>query len=198
MDPGQPGTPAALTQAIHERIATLAGDYLKLAAQQTGTLPHTDFDPDWPSPCMAGEPVDGRCQWQPVAMAPVPDFGRLEEALEVTVHPAVRAAFTTHWSAGLPLLYNENAFELLQLWSEQDFDNLLGNFIGHALEKKRVRQSLTLFFALVDDEQLLTIDNDTGVVLLETLGKPAPEEISASLPDFLLDCSAYFPSHPTS
>lgn len=123
-------------------------------------------------------------------MTVVPDFQRLASALDIALHPAVSAAYTTHWSASLPLVFNDNSFELLQLWNEQDFENLLGNFIGHALEKKRVRQALTLFFAVVDDNQLLSIDNETGAVVLETLGRPGPDDVSPSLAEFLDQCQA--------
>ena len=178
------------TAAIHRRIARLAADFVEHSRQHIGALPSLEFDPDWPSPCVVGEPAHGRCHWQPAPMTTVPDFRRLETALEVAVHPDLQAAYTAHWSAGLPLVFNDNAFELLQLWNEQDFENLLGNFIGHALEKKRVRQGLTLFFALVDDNQLLSIDNETGGVVLETLGRPGPDEVSPSLLEFLEQCEA--------
>ena len=89
------------------------------------------------------------------------------------------------WSASLPVRYLDNDLELLQLWNEQDFEHLLANLIGHALEKRRIRQPLTLFFAFVDDDRLLTLDNQTGVVFLETLGQRQPLEVCPSLAEFL-------------
>lgn len=192
-DPASPDVPADLTAAIHIRVASLAADYLDLVGQRSGQLPVADYDPEWPSPCVVGQPRDGQCVWQPSPMTPTPDFGRLEAALEVSIHPAVKAVYTAHWSAPLPLRYHDNEFELLQLWNDQDLDNLFGNFIGHALEKKRIRQELTLFFALVDDNQLLSIDNATGAVMLEVLGQPRPQEVAESLLEFLHDCVACDP-----
>lgn len=173
------------TNDVRTLVARLGDDFVARSQQQTGALPRTAYDADWPSVCVVERASDEDCYWQPVAMDERPDFSRLATALDVPVAPALRDVFSVRWSGGLPMTYLDNDLELLQLWNEQEFENLLANQIGHALEKKRIRQPLTLFFALVDDERLLTVDNDTGIVYLETLGQRHPLEVSPSLAEFL-------------
>ena len=122
------------------------------------------------------------------------DLTRLGHALDVALHPAWRALFATQWSDALTLRYNGEPFILLQLWNEQDLDNLIANQIGHALEKRRIRQPLTLFFGLIDDDRLLSVDNATGAVQLETLGRPGPDQVCASVIEFLNACDVDIPT----
>ena len=189
------GDPArfVVSGALAERIARLAGDYVALARTHTGELPVTDYDADWPSACV-GDMIDAnRCHWQPVAMERALSFERLTNALEVPIHNSLITYFSVHWSASIPVTFNDNDLELLQLWNEQEFEHLLANLIGHALEKKRVSQPLTLFFALVDDDRLLTVDNASGAVMLETLGQRTPLEVAPSLLDFANALEARWP-----
>ncbi|MEO1575747.1 MAG: SecY-interacting protein Syd [Pseudomonadota bacterium] len=181
---------------VAEQLARVTSRLLDRWQSDTGGLPSAEHDPDWPSACIVGAPDNGRCFWRPVPMQPAVDLDRLGDALEVTLHPAWRTLFTVQWSAALPLRYNDGEFELLQLWNAEDADNLIANQIGHALEKRRVRQPLTLFFGLVDDHRLLSVDNDGGAVQLETLGSPGPEEVTPDLATFLSACEPA-PPHPT-
>lgn len=180
--------------AVTRQIERLGDEYLALVHAHTKGLPLTDFDGEWPSACVVERVGEHQCHWQPVAMSRPPAFSRLAQALEVPILPALREYYGVRWSAALPVTYLDNDFELLQLWNEQDFEHLLANLIGHALEKRRIRQPLTLFFALVDDDRLLTVENDSGTVFLETLGQRQPLEVCASLPEFLLLLQARLPA----
>ena len=79
--------------------------------------------------------------------------------------------------------------ELLQLWNEEDARNLVANWIGHALEKRRAREPLCLFFALVDDTRFLSVVHESGAVVVETVGGRGPQPVSPSLAEFLEACS---------
>jgi SecY interacting protein Syd len=75
---------------------------------------------------------------------------------------------------------------LLQVWNEQDFERLLQNLIGHALMKRRLEQPMTLFFAVTDDEDyILSLENDTGRVMLERVGLEPQEMLADNLAQFL-------------
>ena len=170
---------------VRTLVARLGDESVARSQQQTGSLPRAPYDADWPSVRIVDRVGDDDCTWQPVAMDEPPSFSRLVSALDVPIASSLRDFFSTRWSGGLPMTFLDNDLELLQLWNEQEFENLLANQIGHALEKKRVNQPLTLFFALVDDDRLLTVENDTGIVFLETLGQRHPLEVSPSLEEFL-------------
>jgi len=178
------------------RIAELANNYVALAKDRDGQLPVTDYDSDWPSVCVSDVLDADRCAWRPVRMNAPLAFERLAHALDVPIHDSLVTYFSVQWAASIPVMFEDNELDLLQLWNDQDFENLLANLIGHALEKKRVSQPLTLFFALVDDDRLLTVDNESGVVMLETLGQRTPLEVAPSLLAFAQSLEARWPNLP--
>ena len=54
------------------------------------------------------------------------------------------------------------------------------------MAKQRVRAPLTVFIAVADEgELMLSVDNDTGSVVLEEPGSPPIREVSPSLAEFL-------------
>ncbi len=173
--------------ATFSELEAFMDRFLAAHRERFGGLPETDWDPDWPSPCQVGEPEDDRrIRWQPVRREPHGDFARLEEALETAFHPDIRAYYTTFWSEGMDARADDGGLFLLQVWNERDFERLQENLIGHALAKRQMRQPLTLFFATTDDPDLfLSVDNDSGRVLLERPGFKPLREIADSLPAFL-------------
>jgi SecY interacting protein Syd len=81
----------------------------------------------------------------------------------------------------------EGPLSLIQLWNQSDFDRLIENLIGHLMAKQQARQPFTVFFATTDpdSELFLSVDNDTGKVLLEEPGKPPIREVESDLACFL-------------
>ena len=56
--------------------------------------------------------------------------------------------------------------------------------------KQKLKQTPTLFFGLTDQEDLnLVVNNDTGEVCLEYVGKGPHEVLAKDLVAFLSDCS---------
>ena len=57
-----------------------------------------------------------------------------------------------------------------------------GGEIGHALQKRRRREELTLFVACTDEGEFnLCVDNASGAVVLEQPGQPPSREVAPSL-----------------
>jgi len=160
------------------------------------THPHLDqpFDPDWRSPCEVGEPFPGkdgqRIQWQPTPRDPLTssaDFEPLERALEVPVHPDIKAYYGAFWSGNLEAQAPDGHVSLILLWSPDDVARLTENLIGHALAGRRARAGLSIFFACTepDSDLFLALNNTTGTVHLEQPGRKPIREISPSLAEFL-------------
>ncbi|WP_207061968.1 SecY-interacting protein [Motiliproteus sp. SC1-56] len=161
-----------------------------IEAQQTatGALPQIEFDPEWPSPCYQGTAGAGnKVAWKPVRQqTPHPLFDGLATALETEIHPDLRAYYQRYWSDPIPARCAEGDLSLLFLWNEEDYERLRGNLVGHALAKKKQRQPLTLFFACTEPEDyVLSLDNTSGVVLLEQPGRKPLREVAGSLTDFI-------------
>ena len=80
----------------------------------------------------------------------------------------------------------EGGVTLIQVWNSVDFDRLVENIIGHAVAKQRMKAPLTVFIACTDeDEYMLSVDNESGRVMLEEPGSPPTREVSPSLVEFL-------------
>ncbi|MBD3646949.1 MAG: SecY-interacting protein Syd, partial [Pseudomonadales bacterium] len=122
-----------------------------------------------------------------VTQSPPVDFRGLENALEEPVHPDIIAYYSSFWSGTIEAKAREGHVSLIQLWNPEDFDRLIENFIGHLLAKRRIKRPFTAFFATTDpdSEYFLSIDNESGKVLLEEPGKPPVREIEDDIATFL-------------
>lgn len=161
-------------------------------------------DPEWRSPCEVGEPhawPDGTqvVRWHPVARRYAQDFAGLENALETTIHPDIKAYFGAFWSGGLEARASEGHVSLILLWNQADAERLVGNLIGHALAKQRARAPFSVFFACTEanSELFLTVENDSGRVLLERPGRKPLRMVAESLGAFLSELEPVSPFlHP--
>ena len=101
------------------------------------------FDPEWRSPCEIGEPIETEngpvIAWQPLARHPdavTDDFAPLERALEIEIHPDIKAYYGAYWAAGLEAEAVDGHVSLLFPWNPEDVERLNENLIGHAMSKK--------------------------------------------------------------
>ena len=161
-------------------------------------------DPQWRSPCEVGEPhawPDGTqvVRWRPVARRYAEDFAGLENALETTIHPDIKAYYGAFWSGGLEARASEGHVSLILLWNPADADRLVENLIGHAMAKQRARAPFSVFFACTEanSELFLSVDNDSGRVLLERPGRKPLRTVAESLAAFLSELEPASPFlHP--
>ncbi len=116
------------------------------------------------------------------------DFSGLEHALELTLHPDVVSYYSHLWSGTLDLEAHEGEVHLIQLWSPRDFDRLIENLIGHSLNKRSSKTGYTTFFATTepDAEHFLSVDNQTGAVVLEKPRGPPLQTVAPDLAGFLM------------
>lgn len=149
-------------------------------------------DPDWPSPCVQEQ--NERLIWKPVLQSQHIEselsFDNVGEAFNITIDPQYSSLFTTYFSDNLNMGHVKGEFQMLQAWSLDDFERLQQNLVGHLLMKQKLKQTPTLFFGLTDQEDLnLVVNNDTGEVCLEYVGKEPHEVLAADLVSFLSECS---------
>ena len=150
------------------------------------------FDPQWRSPCELGEPrqsADGVpvISWHPVKRAFADDFAGLERALELAIHPDIKAYYGAFWSGGLEATAKQGHVSLILPWNPADIERLVENLIGHALAKRRVRAPFTVFFACTepDSDLFLSVDNASGEIVLEAPGAKPLRTVAPSLTVFL-------------
>ena len=144
------------------------------------------FDPEWRSPCEIDH-SEGVTFWRPLSQQPAVSFDGLAHALELSIHPDIAAYYSSYWSGSLEASSEEGPVSLIQLWNPEDFDRLIANLIGHALNQRRTRNPFSVFFATTDPESelFLSIRNDTGVILLEEPGRKVLREVESDINTFL-------------
>jgi SecY interacting protein Syd len=114
------------------------------------------------------------------------DFSGVERALETEINPNIKSFYGSFWCEVLDAEAEEGAFTLIQVWNPDDFDRLCENILGHAFAKQRINAPLTIFFACTDEDDLiLSVENDTGKVVLEHPGQLPIREVASSLAEFL-------------
>ena len=146
----------------------------------------TDFDPEWRSKSETHQTGD-RTFWRPVVQDEPVDFSGLANAVGEPIHPDICTFYGSYWAGNLETASTEGHVSLIQLWNHDDFDRLVANLIGHYMAKQRINQPFTVFFANTefDSEHFLSIDNQTGVILLEEPGKAPIREVDSDISIFL-------------
>ncbi|MFV1466331.1 MULTISPECIES: SecY-interacting protein [Idiomarina] len=151
---------------------------------------YTEYVEEWSSPIYGEVIDDDTVEWTPSLQAKPLAFDELEKALETTFHDSIKALFGRWYAGDLALSYQGHPIHLLQIQSEEDGERLLANITGHILMKRRLKQPETVFIGLgVDNEDLLlSIDNHSGAIGLEWVGKEQHEVLADSLSGWLNEC----------
>lgn len=177
------------TQPIITELTQLFARFIQQEQQNTRELPTVETDENWPSPCEVGQAKqEGYSYWRPCEIKENVDFDNLTSALAMPIHPDIAAYYCGFYSENLPAHTEDGELELLFAWNREDFDRLQQNLIGHILMKKRLKQPITLFFAVTDqDDFIITLNNDNGEVWVEQVGCLPHKKLADSLSDFLRD-----------
>ncbi len=186
-----------MTKKLEQALDNFIDQYRTVAEQQGGLW--AEYDEQWPSSCVAQPVSDGEwVEWQPVKQENEISFDNLSEALEVAIDPQLAGFFGRYFSDNLEASTQKGKLTLLQVWSADDLERLQQNLIGHVLMKRQLRQPITLFFALTDEEDfIISIDNQTGEVVLEQVGKLPCEVLAPNLAEFLAQLTPIPPAKPT-
>tara|TARA_B110000881_G_C18555551_1_gene506683 strand:+ start:1002 stop:1589 length:588 start_codon:yes stop_codon:yes gene_type:complete len=175
---------------LSESLQAFANDYITQYQNTYQTLPITFLDKDFPSPCeqqvISSADAEDKVYWKPSVIDDKISFTDVESALEISFHPDIKTYFSTLYSESMSATCSDGALSLLFAWNEDDFKRLQENLIGHVLMKQKLKQKITLFFGLTDEEDMiLSLMNDTGEVWVERVGCEPVKKISDSLTDFI-------------
>ncbi len=171
---------------LSESILALSQAYVEHYQQALGHLPLVEIDEQWPSPCVQKQFDRNFNEWLPVPLEQELSFENVEHALSLTLHPSFKAYFNVIFSESLPMTCDEGHLQLLFAWSEDDFARLQQNVIGHVLMKQKLKQPVTLFFAVTDNDNIiLSIDNVSGEVWAERVGHQPHKKVADSLTEFI-------------
>ncbi|RUO25398.1 SecY-interacting protein [Aliidiomarina minuta] len=172
----------ALTK-LHERYQS--------AYEEQDLLPQTDYMEEWSGTCYQGEVKYGLIGWKPCKQEPEFDFSAIEKGLELSLHTDVAEFYGSFYAGDLHLSYAGEDFTLLQVIHPQDADRLQRNLIGHVLMQQRLKQEVTLFVGVgtSSEDLIISVDNKTGVVGLEYVGKEQHAKLANSLAELLANAT---------
>ncbi|MCL1124359.1 SecY-interacting protein [Shewanella surugensis] len=128
------------------------------------------------------EPV----QWVSVIRDEAGNFDNLNQALKISLHTDIDALYGHYFSG--PLMFDSSwgQGEILQVWNQNDFECLQQNIIGHLMMKKKLKQPLTWFIGVFDEnDTMITVNNDDGSVWIEKPGEVQSTCLADSLNDFI-------------
>lgn len=171
---------------ISQRLTDIGRTYVSLFEQTHGFLPVCEKDDKWVSPCELTAFDENHNHWKPVQADANLNFLNVETALDIALHPSIKEYFSVLYSESISASCEDGKLSLLFAWSKDDFSRLQENIIGHILMKQRLKQSLTIFFAITDDDDfILSLNNNTGEIWVERVGMEPHKKIAESMMEFL-------------
>ena len=171
--------------SIENALEQFLTQFVEQFKEKHNHLPVVEADDKWISPCEQGKYSNDANYWQPVKADGL-SFNNVEQALELTLHESVKHYFTSYYAESVDADCEEGRLSLLFPWNEDDFARLQENIIGHILMKRKLKQPETVFFAVTDQEDfILSIENETGAVWVEQVGKAPHKKLSDNLVDFI-------------
>ena len=182
--------------SVAQQLDRLVREYEDI--QTAISWPTTLVESDWLSPCLIQPYTENEmAAWRPTLRATQNDmFDRLSEALETEIPEALVTFYTRYLSLSLYMQHPEGHLSLIQVWNDKDMERLRENLIGHALNKRRLKQPLSLFIGVTepDGQQIISVELQSGQVLLETPGKKPFRVLADDLESFLSQLTAI--AHP--
>lgn len=175
-------------ESVKEALDILLREHQE-AYTTAGQLPMTDYVPEWNAPCYTSNELEEGAEtvgWKPVRQAPSTDFANVEKALDFKIEPSLKTFYGQIWGGDVEVAFRDKSLTLIFAQCEQDMIRLQENLIGHVMMKQRLKQPVTWFIGVGEEEDLmLTLSQDTGVVGLEYVGQEQHEVLAGDLTSFL-------------
>lgn len=158
--------------------------YIDLWQTRYQTTPYSTHYADLPSPCVIKTDANG-VFWLP-QLENKHSFAIAEEVMNLKINPAANDFYCVQFAGDLSAKWQEHTISLIQIWNDEDFRHFELNLLQHLEMQRKRKLRPTIFIGTTEDErQLISIDNQTGTILLETLGEKTPFELAPSLELFL-------------
>jgi len=172
--------------SVINSVLNFATSYIEKHQSTHQELPKIEVDKDWPSPCEQERVNDNLVYWKPQKIDEELNFDNVGQALDITIHKDIQDYFTCVYSESIEASCEDGKLSLLLPWNKDDFERLQQNLIGHIMMKQKLKQNITLFFAVTDeDDMIISLDNKTGEVWVEQVGCVPHKKLADNLVSFI-------------
>ncbi|PQJ88466.1 SecY-interacting protein [Aliivibrio sifiae] len=171
--------------SVEQALANFSQRYVEAWKVKHDSLPINEELVGLASPCI-DETRDLEILWQPITREESIRLVNIEKGIELDLHDDFHAFYGAQFSADMAAKFEDMNIELLQVWSDEDLENLQGNMLGHLVMQRRLKLVPTLFIAVTDDEmEVISICNQSGEVILDTVGTKKRKVLAENMAEFL-------------
>lgn len=174
-----------MAHSVAEALFEFSQRYLDAYQTKYQHLPENEELAQWVSPCVE-QRLANSVYWKPVAREVTADFANVENGIEIALHEDAHLFYGSQYSADMQATWRGHWLNLLQVWSDEDFERLQENILGHLVMQRRLKLKPTVFIATTEDEmQVVSICNLTGNIILEQVGTAKREVLTEDIESFL-------------